>query len=160
MFNTKRKGMVQINITEFEGYDEAAFLNFLELEEGEQLKLSVPKRTALYQSTHLEMATEYSHMLLLGQKLYAMAEDFCYELPRLDEKGHFVFYVLPKDKESLASLLEQLVLMQDYCSDALIDFDVEASEFLGQFGIVDFACYDFFVLASNFLLIEDSESDL
>jgi hypothetical protein len=152
--------MIEINITEFKGYDQEAFQDFLELQEGYELRVSVPKQTALYRNSHLEIATEYTHMLLLGQKLCALADDFLYELPRLDVRERFVFYVRRWQAEPLATLLALLVSFQaEENIEAYMDFDVEAAELLGRGSEeVEYACYDFYVLASNFLLIEDSEN--
>lgn len=152
--------MIEINIREFKGYDKEAFLDFLELQEGDEIRVSVPKQTALYRNSHLDIATEYTHMLLLGQKLCALAGDFLYELPRLDARDRFVFYVRRWQTGPLAELLALLISFQaEENLDAYVDFDVEAAELLGRGGEeVEYACYDFYVLASNFLLIEDNEN--
>ena len=85
-----------------------------------------------------------------------------YELPRLDARERFVFYMRGWQPEPVAELLALLVSFQaEENLDAYVDFDVEAAELLGRGGEeVEYACYDFFVLASNFLMIEDSENRL
>jgi hypothetical protein len=151
--------IIQIHITEFAGYDAEAFRDFLQDSEEEQVCISIPKQTALYQNTHLQIAIEYTHMLLAGQKLHDLAEDFLYELPRLDAKERFVFYVRNWQRAALAELLALLAAFQAKEDlDSYVEFDQEAAELLSLGNeVMEYACYDFYVLASNFLLMEDSE---
>jgi hypothetical protein len=151
--------MIDIKINEFAGYDEEAFMDFLEGCEEEQVCVSIPKQTALYHNTHLQIAIEYTHMLLVGQKLHDLAGDFMYELPRLDAKERFVFYVGQWQRATLAELLALLVAFAaEEKLDEYVEFDQEAVELLSLGNeVMEYACYDFHVLASNFLLMEDSE---
>src|SRR5215204_3015574 len=138
--------MIEININEFAGYDQDAFMDFLEGSEAEQVQLNLPKQTALYNNSHLEIAIEYSHMLLAGQKLHELAEDFMYEMPRLDAKDRFVFYVSGWQRPQLAGLLALLVAFRtEETIDAYMEFDAEAARLLGYGGEeVAYACYDFY----------------
>lgn len=148
--------MIEIKITEYEGYDEEAFLAFLEGEEDE-VKLLVPKKTALYQNTHLDITHEYMHMMLLGQRLCELADEFFYEISPMNRRGHFAFHVRRWDREVLAALLAFLVSMQEGDIEKQEDFTTEAGDLMGVGDQVELACYDYYVLASHFLLIEDNE---
>lgn len=148
--------MIEINITEYEGYDEEAFLEFLEGEEDE-VKLMVPKKTALYQNSHLDIANEYMDMMLLGQRLCELADEFSYEISPMNRKGHYVFYVRQWDRVALAALLALLVAMQEGDIEKQEEFTSEAGDLLGMGDRMELACYDYYVLASHFLLIEDNE---
>ena len=145
--------MTEVRIEEYEGYDEEAFYELLE--DVEMVRLCIPKEAVLYQSSHMEIVYEYAYMALLGEKLGALGPGFTYLPPRMDKKDPFVFCIRVDDRQALAGLLYLALDLWEGCSDQVAGFEREAFELIGNYDASACACYDYFVIAYHFMMMDE-----
>lgn len=143
--------MNKIWISQFDGYSQEDFLEYLSTLEGDLYLLHLPKRTALYEDDLYEIGAEYARMALMGEKINELFGDLLYYMPRMDRKRCFGFQVRTSDKEALARLLAMALDLCDPESDCFADINDEAEELLLNEEQSEQACYEYFVLAHLFL---------
>lgn len=151
--------VLEISIDEFSGYSKEAFAEFLLLEEVDQVRLSIPKRSVLYESPNLYIVAEYARMALLGGKLADLGPGFSYTVPRVEKQGAFVFRVTAKDPAALADLLVMALALWEGDWVQLMPYDLEAVELLNSYEGSDHGCYSLCVVAFQFMVMGSGKGD-
>lgn len=121
--------MTTIRITEFKGYSEASFLDYLNLYSKSFYEIIIPKELELKKDGPM-FIQDFYNAVYVGQLLSRISDDVLCTLPEPFVKGEFSFIVLTTELEKLASLLYYFSTAFDFKDneEAYIDFQCAASD--------------------------------
>ena len=148
--------MININIHEFSGYDAAAFLEFLKIDNRRVIRIVWPRATALFESEPLALCLDYAGMALIGQKLNDLDHRFSITFAPMNQKGPFVFVLKTQNKKALAGLLTWLVHAY---GKGRKRFYKDAETFLRRADRSKLACPFYYYTALQFWYLHQGELD-
>jgi hypothetical protein len=123
--------MIDIRITEFRGYTEEMFLDYLQCHEEALVRITIPK---FYDDSvrHL-LISDYQRALYVGQLLGRIAVDVMHSSPDPAREGEFQFTIITHRLRCLAEVLEYIATGCDLEGDqeAYIAFE-EASFYVEE----------------------------
>ena len=72
--------MVQINLNEFYIYNWSQLLEFIQLQEGNEYCITIPKKTVATKDCDFNVFWEYYHAAFVGQELAIISRSFSYAI--------------------------------------------------------------------------------
>jgi hypothetical protein len=139
--------MQEINISKFFGYDQATFMQYLELHKDDFITLLIPKE---YSEQDGELiATDYYRLFYIMQMLMPICKDLLHFWPDPSKKGEFRVILHTDDWEELKLFLWEVLQGYDMDADfeAYMEFELlaihmnrymEHGELMASPGLYDF----------------------
>lgn len=120
---------LSISLSQFQGYNYAAFLEFLTLSKHTSFEIILNKNFSLPQDEKSEIIFDYFDALFIGQKLSELSNNFGYFTPNEFSKTPFHFQLDTDNYEKLAETLEYIIQYFDDASPTFTTFVDEMSAF-------------------------------
>ena len=151
--------MIEIKIDQFLGYDADAFYEFLKMEQDPNVRIKLPKKTALFESDVQEIALEYAVMALVGQRVFDLEGNFYMKYPPMNGRAPFVFELKTEKRKALAALLAWMAGFYEGNEEKRSTYYQEAESFIYHLDGIEVGCVEYVAVAHQFLLmhLEDRE---
>lgn len=142
--------MLTVRINEFEGYGPEEFSSFLKEAEDNIYEIVIPKETTT-SSAGIDIAWEFFAAAYIGQSLYEISTELCYEFAKPGEGGQFGFKITTGMIHKLANILLQISGAFGNSEQAKPDeFAAAVNRFIAGFKNKQAACQDMFDIANEY----------